>query len=231
MKIKAVLYDMDGTLLDTEKLHKRAWTVTAAKRGVTMGPEFYQGAMGRNLTRVFALIEELYPNIGDIRSLYEEKEALCRKWMEEGGVPVLPGVYHTLGLLKALGVKQCVCTSTSRDSAEKTLTSAGILPKLDALMCGDDLEKSKPDPQIFLRGAQKLNTPIEECAVVGRMRRQVWKRGCAPGRACSSYPACWKCRRNLKRAARGSTAFGSFRPGWRRHSSVIAKRRKNRYNE
>lgn len=166
MKIKAVLYDMDGTLLDTEKLHKRAWTVTAAKRGVTMGPEFYQGAMGRNLTRVFALIEELYPNIGDIRSLYEEKEALCRKWMEEGGVPVLPGVYHTLGLLKALGVKQCVCTSTSRDSAEKTLTSAGILPKLNALMCGDDLEKSKPDPQIFLRGAQKLNTPIEECAVV-----------------------------------------------------------------
>ena len=115
---------------------------------------------------MFALIEELYPNIGDIRSLYEEKEALCRKWMEEGGVPVLPGVYHTLGLLKALGVKQCVCTSTSRDSAEKTLTSAGILPKLDALMCGDDLEKSKPDPQIFLRGAQKLNTPIEECAVV-----------------------------------------------------------------
>lgn len=166
MKIQAVLYDMDGTLLDTEKLHKKAWTACAARRGVTIGPEFYQGAMGRNLQRVFALLKELYPNIGDVQSLYEEKEALCRRWMEERGVPVLPGVYHTLGLLASRGVKQCVCTSTSRDSATVTLTAAGILPKLNALMCGDDIEKSKPDPQIFLRGAQKLSTPIECCAVV-----------------------------------------------------------------
>lgn len=166
MRIKAVLYDMDGTLLDTEKLHKRAWTVCAAKRGVSIGPEFYQGAMGRNLKRVLALLKELYPNIGDTEGLYGEKEALCRQWMEDSGVPVLPGVYRALGELRARGVKQCVCTSTSRQSAVKTLRAAGILPKLDALMCGDDIERSKPDPQIFLRGAHKLDVPIEACAVV-----------------------------------------------------------------
>ena len=141
MKIQAVLYDMDGTLLDTEKLHKMAWTQCAAQRGVVIGPEFYQGAMGRNLQRVFA-------------------------WMDEHGVPVLPGAHEALGALGARGVRQCVCTSTSRDSAERTLAAAGLLPKIDALVCGDDIERSKPDPQIFLRGAQKLGVPIERCAVV-----------------------------------------------------------------
>ena len=125
MKIQAVLYDMDGTLLDTEKLHKMAWTQCAAQRGVVIGPEFYQGAMGRNLQRVFALLRELYPNIGDTQTLYEEKEAVCRAWMDEHGVPVLPGAHEALGALGARGVRQCVCTSTSRDSAERTLAAAG----------------------------------------------------------------------------------------------------------
>ncbi len=166
MHIQAVLYDMDGTLLDTEKLHKMAWTAAAEKRGVTIGPEFYQGAMGRNLKRVFALLQELYPNIGDTKTLYEEKEELCRAWMEEHGVPVLPGAHETIGHLASRGLRQCVCTSTSRDSAARTLAAAGLLPKLDALVCGDDIERSKPDPQIFLRGAEKLGLPIGACAVV-----------------------------------------------------------------
>lgn len=86
--------------------------------------------------------------------------------MDEHGVPVLPGAHEALGALGARGVRQCVCTSTSRDSAERTLAAAGLLPKIDALVCGDDIERSKPDPQIFLRGAQKLGVPIERCAVV-----------------------------------------------------------------
>lgn len=166
MSIDAVLYDMDGTLLDTEKLHKRAWTQCAGKRGVTIGQEFYDRAMGRNLATVLQLLVELYPGIGDVQSLYVEKEAMCRYWMEERGVPVLPGVHRTLGYLGAKGIKQCVCTSTSRKSAQITLAAAGLMCKMDAVMCGDDIDKSKPDPQIFLRGAQKLNVPIERCAVI-----------------------------------------------------------------
>jgi len=77
MKIKAVLYDMDGTLIDSEKLQKLAWTERAALRGVTIGQEFYLGAMGRNIRRVKELLTELYPDIGDTDTLYEEKEALC----------------------------------------------------------------------------------------------------------------------------------------------------------
>ena len=81
-------------------------------------------------------------------------------------MPVLPGAHETIGHLASRGLRQCVCTSTSRDSAARTLAAAGLLPKLDALVCGDDIERSKPDPQIFLRGAEKLGLPIGACAVV-----------------------------------------------------------------
>ena len=166
MKIKAVLYDMDGTLIDSEKLQKLAWTERAALRGVTIGPEFYKGAMGRNIRRVKELLTELYPNIGNTDTLYEEKEALYRGWMEERGIPVMPGAHKLLGELGVRGVKQCVCTSTSRHSAVPTLQRAGLYPKVDAVVCGDDITQSKPDPQIFLLGAQKLNVDIRECAVI-----------------------------------------------------------------
>lgn len=166
MKIKAVLYDMDGTLIDSEKLQKLAWAERAALRGVTIGPEFYKGAMGRNIRRVKELLTELYPNIGDVDTLYEEKEALYRGWMEERGIPVMPGAHRLLGTLGLRGVKQCVCTSTSRHSAVPTLQKAGLLPKVDAVVCGDDITQSKPDPQIFLRGAEKLGVDIHECAVI-----------------------------------------------------------------
>lgn len=166
MKIQAVLYDMDGTLLDTETLHHLAWEHSAGLRGVTIGPEFYDRATGRNLACVFELLEELYPALGDPKAVHADMEQYCRDWMEEHGVPVLPGVFHTFGTLSVRGVRQCVCTSTSRASASRTLARAGLLQQLDALMCGDDITLSKPDPQIFLKGAEKLGVPIERCAVV-----------------------------------------------------------------
>ena len=166
MKIKAVLYDMDGTLIDSEKLQKLAWTERAALRGVTIGQEFYLGAMGRNIRRVKELLTELYPNIGDVDTLYEEKEALYRGWMDERGIPVMPGAHRLLGTLRMHGIKQCVCTSTSRHSAVPTLNKAGLYHKVDCVVCGDDITQSKPDPQIFLRGAEKLGVDIAECAII-----------------------------------------------------------------
>ena len=166
MKIKAVLYDMDGTLIDSEKLQKLAWTERAALRGVTIGKEFYRGAMGRNIRRVKELLTELYPNIGDTDTLYEEKEALYRGWMDERGIPVMPGAHRVLGELGVRGVKQCVCTSTSRHSAVPTLQKAGLYHKFDDIVCGDDITQSKPNPEIFLRGAEKLGVDISECAVI-----------------------------------------------------------------
>lgn len=166
MSIGAILYDMDGTLLDTERLHRVAWVERGRAHGAQIGEEFFSRVTGRNLAAVMDELAKMYPEIDDVEAVYAEKEKWCRAWMDEHGVPVLPGVHYALGQFSSRGLRQCVCTSTSRDSAELTLARAGILQKLDALVCGDDVVRSKPDPQIFLCGAQKLGMPIERCAVV-----------------------------------------------------------------
>ena len=166
MKIQAVLYDMDGTLLDTEKLHKMAWTQCAAQRGSSSAPSFTRARWAATSSAFSPCCASSIRTSATRRPSTRRRRRSARAWMDEHGVPVLPGAHEALGALGARGVRQCVCTSTSRDSAERTLAAAGLLPKIDALVCGDDIERSKPDPQIFLRGAQKLGVPIERCAVV-----------------------------------------------------------------
>ena len=167
MKIQGMLYDMDGTLLDTERVQHEAWRQAGREFGVTVKQEFFDRVQGTNNENVKRVLRELYPSLGGKElEIYARKDALTRQYMVEHGVPVLPGVHRMLGLLKGRGIKQCVCTSTSRASATLTLTSAGIMQRLDGLMCGNDITQSKPDPQIFLLGAEKLGVPIENCAVV-----------------------------------------------------------------
>ena len=140
-------------------------------RRATMTADAVKSALEREAADDFvSLIEVTFPDTDTLRYCNQAVEHMLDAdgfaVEDEHGVPVLPGAHEALGALGARGVRQCVCTSTSRDSAERTLAAAGLLPKIDALVCGDDIERSKPDPQIFLRGAQKLGVPIERCAVV-----------------------------------------------------------------
>ena len=73
MRIEAVLYDMDGTLLDTERLHRIAWVECGRVHGAQIGEEFFERVTGRNLTAVLAELGSMYPRIDDVEAVYAEK--------------------------------------------------------------------------------------------------------------------------------------------------------------
>ena len=97
-----------------------------------------------------------------------EKQRISRylKWIRRHGVPVFPGVYQVMGKLGSKGILQAVCTSSAYGDAHQSLELSGILPKLDAVVYGTEVEHPKPAPDIFLTAAKKLRVEPGNCLVV-----------------------------------------------------------------
>ncbi len=166
-KIKAVIFDVDGVIFDTERMSSRFWIATMKKYGHKMTDETYKKVMGRNFDGVIDGLEKIYndPDI-DFRSIAVEKREAMINELDSNRIPVLPGVFEIFEYLKEKGYKIGIATSTGRNLAEKRLKKENIYAYIDEFMFGDEVENSKPNPEIFLKVASKLNLRPEECLVL-----------------------------------------------------------------
>lgn len=164
---KAIIFDMDGVLFDTETLTMEALRYVSKKHGEnTAVDEFYPTTCGTTLATAKLLYKaffgESYP--------FEERREEMRQWMfdyiSKNGIPQKPGVHELLSYLKDNNFKIALATSSTRQSAENHLNNAGIIDFFDATVCGNEIENSKPHPEIFLKAAHKLDVSTENCFVV-----------------------------------------------------------------
>lgn len=164
--IKGILFDMDGVLLDTERIYIEADRAAAAMQGKDYSHELYLLLAGANDLVVRQKIEERFgPGFS-----YAAFRAASNRRVEEiisaGGLKTKPGLRRLLKWLKARGMKAAVATSNNEAEARRLLGLAGIYEAFDAVISGDMIGPSKPAPDIFLAAAAALGLPPGQCVAV-----------------------------------------------------------------
>lgn len=164
-KIKAVILDMDGLMIDSERMTGGFRRQALAERGIPYR-DLTARIMGHNDREVRAIHMEQYGPDYPYDEIRARIRQLWDEYLRENPVPAKPGLYELLDYLKGRGIPMAVATSTSRESAARTLEKGGIAPYLSATVFGDMVERSKPEPDIFLAAARALGAEPSSCMVL-----------------------------------------------------------------
>lgn len=165
-KIKAVLFDMDGVIFDTEREYLKEWEAIFKKYGYKMKKEIYISVMGRGRKKVKEIFKEKFGEDLPIDKMYIEKDKMLKEAVENNKVPLKEGALELLEFLKENGYKIALATSAKRERVKIQVRHAKIENIFDAIVCSEDITNSKPDPEIFLKAAEKVCVNPENCIVI-----------------------------------------------------------------
>lgn len=161
--IKAVIFDMDGLLIDSEKLLVQFWVQAANEFGFSMERE--QALYLRSLHRSFAIpyLKGLFGVEFDYAAVRARRMELMREYLAENPLELKSGASELLNYLNKAGIPAAVCTATDLDRAAEYLSRVGILDNFDRIVCTAMVERGKPMPDIYLYAARELGLEPREC--------------------------------------------------------------------
>jgi beta-phosphoglucomutase len=161
----AILWDMDGTLVDTAELHFQAWHAICAEQGRGFTRADFAATFGRRNPEIIRHLFGLRHSDEESAALGDRKEVFYRDAARHG-VELLPGVRPLLEDLHAAGFRQAIGSSAPRANLDLILQLTGTVGLFDTLVAMEDTQRGKPDPQVFLVAAERLGVPPERCLVV-----------------------------------------------------------------
>ncbi len=164
--VSGIIFDMDGILIDSERQSNEGWLWAAGQLGVDMPMWLIDSFKGAPAELCCKFFDDYYKGVIDYWEAKELRTQHVYKIRETEGIPVKKGVKDIFEYIRNNGLKCAVATSTRRESAEKTLHEIGVWDYLDAVVYGDEVERGKPEPDIFLRAAKAIGVNPSEAVVV-----------------------------------------------------------------
>jgi HAD superfamily hydrolase (TIGR01509 family) len=160
--IDAVIFDMDGLMVDTEPLSRQAWDMAIRPFGHTLDESTYQRMIGLRSDESIQIVRQTFNLSLTAEELYKQKNTHYRR-LRAQGIPVMEGLWALLDVVEARCLPWAVATSSPRAQAEEVLGQLGLLARCQALVGGDEVSRGKPAPDIYLLAAERLQIPPGCC--------------------------------------------------------------------
>ncbi|HWC16349.1 MAG TPA: HAD-IA family hydrolase [Terriglobales bacterium] len=163
---RAVLWDMDGTLIDSEEFHWVSWRDTLVREGISITREQFLSTFGQRN-------DSILPKwLGDdatreqIERVGNAKEELYRRLIRKNGISPLPGVAAWVGRLQQQGWLQAVASAAPRANLDAIIEALSATNIFRAIVSAEDVHRGKPDPEVYLLAASRVGVPPDRCIVV-----------------------------------------------------------------
>lgn len=163
---KTIIFDMDGVILDTERLILGCWQIEAAKYGIPDIENTFKKSIGTNIDATRQILLDTYGDDFPYDKFRAEYRELFYKKVDTEGIPVKRGARELLNFLKVNGYRTGLASSTRRAVVEQELTDVGLIHFFEVIVGGDMVEKSKPEPDIYQKACGLLKVKPEDAYAI-----------------------------------------------------------------
>lgn len=181
--LQGVIFDMDGLMLDTEKLLLRFWCEAAAEMGYTMEKKHVLSIRSLDAKYAEPKLQGYFGAEFNYQKIRARRKELMNSYIEEHGIETKQGVRELLVFLKEHGYKTSVATATDLERTERYLKSVDLLQYFDKIVCASMVENGKPEPDIYLRAAKELELLPKNCIALEDSPNGIlsaYRAGCMP---------------------------------------------------
>lgn len=185
--LKTIIFDKDGTLVDTEPLHLKIWTEVLRERGFPATDDILKLCIGLNYPSMDKLLKGFFGDNFDINEHYIYVNECVKKYELENGIALKKGFFELSDYIRTTALRTIIATSSMHSEAEFCLSQAGVSDRFDGVVGGDEVINGKPAPDIFLKAAAVMDSEPEECLVFEDSENGV-KSALAAGMECVYIP-------------------------------------------
>ena len=162
-QISAVVFDMDGLMVDTESINRLAWQRSAEDLGYELDDDFYFSLLGRTTVDCESLVLQRLGAEFPMDEFRTRRRRLWKAQVDGAGIAAKPGLLELLSFLDTRRLLLAVATSSHALAAESSLRSAGVRDRFGIVVTGDQVARGKPAPDIYLEAARRLGVEVADC--------------------------------------------------------------------
>src|SRR5262245_61669494 len=161
--LAAVVFDLDGLMLDTEPVNRRAWQLTIAEMGFCLSDDEFEPLIGRPDEDCYRILYARFGPSFEIAGFKARWPAVWDELVAADGIATKPGLTELLRYLERLALPYAIATSSTEANARRSLTHAGLADRFEILVGGDQVQNGKPAPDIYLEAAKRLGQAPARC--------------------------------------------------------------------